>query len=291
MSPASWFDVMFDNGDGVCNGETARETQVGIYLEGETDENLVSLKGPFLVINPLNPFEDAEGKVETGRRADANVTKFRTILVEFDKMPVHEQLPFVKEGIKMPFSLATFSGSKSVHFLICLETPLAARREYDQLVARVYKAVGGKEAGLDESTKNPSRFTRTPNALRAENGETQSLIENNGRVANAALEEWLLSRGVGPEYGAKAPMRSKLKIPGAPNWKAPMSTSTQLFLSFGAEDGTWNTTCFKAACDMYRCGYTEDEIIVKMEGAFGYLDHSAINTVKSAVKRAEMDID
>lgn len=279
-----WLATLFDEGDSTCSTERPNGTAVSpASAAAQTTHQ-------FVCINALDATTDHEPIQEwhspdKPRRADANVTKLRTMLVEFDSIPLEKQVETVLAS-GLPYSVMTYSGGKSFHFLVCLVEPCKDRHDYAQLVARVYSALGGKLAGLDESTKNPSRLTRTPNAVR-DNGVMQELIEVVGRVPRADLEAWLDSKGA-----HKAPVKSfsiKPKLPGIPNWRSPLNTKSLYFLSFGAPKGEWNQSCFKTACDMVRSGYTEDEIVSRMEKAFKTLDPNVYMTIKSAVRRATQD--
>jgi hypothetical protein len=233
--------------------------------------------------------------VNIGRRADVNVTKYRTILVEFDERELVDQVDYV-QGLEMPYSVLTFSGGKSFHFLICLEELCESELDYRQLVDRVYSALGGKAEGLDMSTKNPSRLSRTPNAVRQPSGVEQALVDVRDRVPRAQLESWLANRGYSKE-AADARLEA-IKLARAnransqlPKWRQAIKGSTLNFLMSGAPQGSWNISCFKAVCDLVRCGYTEDEIFDKIEANHAPLDHSAVTTIRSAYRRADRDKD
>ena len=53
------------------------------------------------------------------RRMDDNVTSLRNFLLEFDGIPLEDQLKVVKES-GIPYSAITYSGSKSYHFIVSL---------------------------------------------------------------------------------------------------------------------------------------------------------------------------
>src|ERR1700678_1605238 len=81
----------------------------------------------FFSINPMDP---------TKTRADSSVLKYRNILVEMDHMPLEQQDQYIVE-IGMPYSTAVFSGSKSIHYIISLETELQDEQIYRSMVKRV----------------------------------------------------------------------------------------------------------------------------------------------------------
>lgn len=294
----SWLDVVFDRDDHTCYTDVPKgKESTAVRLAASGLDN----REQYMCINALDGFRDRKPvdvwhSADVPRRADVNVVKFRTFLVEFDSRAIEDQLDYVIEQCKMPYSVATFSGGKSVHFLICLEQPLASLHDYRSVVHRLYVALGGKAVGLDEQNKNPSRLTRTPNGLRKPNGPIQALLDVQGRVPLATLESWLTSRGFSKEdyddmvakrlasKAAVAKLRELQRMGG--NFKGPLSTQTKNFLMLGAKPGEWNISFFKAACDMARCGYTEDEVLAKLEQSFGHLEPVTIRTVQSAVLRA-----
>src|ERR1700678_1759888 len=170
--------TLFDAEDCTCFSATPRGTDIFAFSYGINNVNAA-----FFSINPMD---------SSKTRADSSVIKYRNILVEFDKMPLNQQDRYVTE-IKMPFSTAVFSGSKSVHYIISLEEPLADEQIYRSMVKRVYKAVG--EDKVDVSCKNPSRFSRMPGHIRLDTGKEQELLTVKSRVPLSTLESWLESRG------------------------------------------------------------------------------------------------
>lgn len=128
----------------------------------------------FFVINPLKNLE---------RRTLSNVAEYRNILLEFDQGTLEEQYSLLgKAGI--PYSTLTFSGSKSLHALICLDQAIS-EKEYYALVEAIYQIV----PRLDPACKNANRLSRTPGAVRSENGVTQELL--GGTLMSIKLTELL----------------------------------------------------------------------------------------------------
>ncbi len=97
-----------------------------------------------------------------GTRSDAHVTKHRTFLIEFDNMPLNEQLPYMLDS-NIPYTACVFSGNKSYHFFITLDEPVSAA-EYACLFKRLELAL----PQLDRSCKNPSRLARLADAKRGD---------------------------------------------------------------------------------------------------------------------------
>jgi hypothetical protein len=91
----------------------------------------------------------------------------------------------------------------------------------------------------------------------------------------------LLAKTVSDEDIAKLKYRME--------YKNQLFKSTIKFLSHGALEGDWNSSLFKAACDMLRHGYTEDKIIEKCEKITGNLDKKDLLTIASAIKAVERE--
>lgn len=252
--------TLFDHNDNTCFSDTPRGTKVGPLKYGTTMA--------FFSINPMDPAKT---------RADSAVTKYRSILIEMDKMVLDFQDQYISE-IGMPYSTAVFSGKKSIHYIISLETPVEDETTYRNLVRRIYRAVG--EQHVDKSCINPSRFSRFPGHIRHDTGQEQKLLAIKGRVPNAALEEWLQRRGIGTaetwENLTPEP-RSTFKNPSR------LYGSTKNFLMYGVKE-SWNIALFKAAADLCRCGYTEEEATGELLKITGTLDFADRKTIGSAFK-------
>lgn len=252
------FHNLFDVGEGICFGANVFETRVNQFY----DDRFIQDAYQFFSINPLHL-----------TRKDANVTAYRNILVEFDKGSLDEQRTIITNS-GCPVTTVTFSGSKSLHMIISLAEPCKSRAAYDVLVERIYR----KFPTCDTSARNPSRFSRTPQARR-ENGAVQVLEWEGSRVSTAALETFL-----GPAPAAVP------KEPRAPtNKRRMLRGETMYFLSAGAESGAWNKALFLAALDMARSGFVAEEILSRLEEVTGRLDASDRRTINSALNAAEQN--
>jgi hypothetical protein len=265
MGIIQFIETLFDERDFTCYSLTPR----GIRITEARHIMGIDDNAAFFSINPMD---------STRTRCDAAVTKYRNILVEMDKMVLDLQDQYISE-IGLPYSTAVFSGKKSIHYIISLEEPIQDEQLYRALVRRIYRAVG--DDYVDHSCKNPSRFSRFPGHLRADTGQEQKLLTIKNRVSLSALESWLEKRGAGPEEVwenlTKEP-RSTFKNPHR------FSGFTKNFLADGAPAGEWNRSLFKAAADMYRCGFDEDEIVDRMVQITGTLDVADRKTISSAIK-------
>lgn len=262
MTTNNFIRCLFEENEYTCYGFTPKD--IDLYLAKH-----YNLGCTFVTINPMD---------SSKTRADSSVVKYRNILIEMDKVPLEEQDQYIEE-IGMPYSTAVFSGKKSIHYIISLETPVADEQLYRALVKRVYKAVG--EEKVDLSCKNPSRFSRLPGHIRSDTGKEQELLSVKGRVPNVTLELWLEQRGVPKEEiweNMTPEPRSTFKNPSR------LYSSTKYFLMNGAPHGEWNPKIFKAAADLCRCGYTETEAYAELRKVTGKLDFSDMKTISSAFR-------
>jgi len=107
------------------------------------------------------------------------------------------------------------------------------------------------------------------------------LLVVKSRVPNLVLEQWLQSRGVGPEEvwdNLTPEPRSTFK-----NYTR-LYAGTKYFLMCGAPPGKWNPALFKASADLCRCGYTEIEARKELLQITGHLDEKDDVTISSAFR-------
>ncbi len=205
---SDFIGTLFDVGDGIC---------VGDFKANKVFNNLETLDGEFFCINPLSTeydygYESREYyNKNVPRRADINVTKFRNFLFEIDCLSIDDQLN-IFNNCKIPFTSLVYSGGKSVHAIISLEKPLDAvyhideskytyRELWERIAAKIdleARALGytypkGLSSFIDQTCKNPSRLSRTPDVMR-ENGNMQTLISLNNRVSLEYLESLKLPK-------------------------------------------------------------------------------------------------
>lgn len=121
-----------------------------------------------------------------GQRNDQNATAYRNFLVELDYGPLEQQQAYV-DRMKMPYSAAVFSGSKSLHFLISLDTDIPNEKIWRQYAEWTLKIM----TMADQQTKNPSRSIRVPGALRKDSGKHQTMWSYRGPVSIKDFKAWL----------------------------------------------------------------------------------------------------
>lgn len=140
----------------------------------ESVQYVPSDKLSLVSLNPVN-----------GYRRDENCTALRSFLIELDVGPLAQQMAYVKQR-EMPYSACVFSGGKSLHFLIRLDTDLPDLDMYRHIAQWTL----GVMTMADEKCKNPSRSIRIPGCRRGE--KRQQLLELKGEVKLADLFAWLM---------------------------------------------------------------------------------------------------
>lgn len=220
-----WYDILFQGLELTCMSDSLLATNVAVPRCG---------KGQFFCINPLY-----------SKRSDSEVTTYRNILVEFDTGTISEQRKMLEES-GLPYSILTFSGSKSLHAIISVEPAIEMEEQYRAIA----KAIYAKLPGCDDKVFNPSRFSRTPEAIR-DNGNEQTLLEIKERVSLDKLLAWL---------GPMEILKPRLELPKELWGARMMPARVRQFLKFGANDGERNAKLFQNSCELFRAGFTEDEI-------------------------------
>jgi hypothetical protein len=145
--------------------------------------------GLFMRINPM---------IKDGTK-NADVTKFRHALVEFDcdttgnRIPKAEQYRRITES-GMPVAALIDSGNKSLHAWISVDAPNEA--EYKRRVAIVWKYF--EAMNLDRQNRNPSRLSRCPDGQRTVDGEVRRQRLLATRLGAESWDAWESgNKGVG----------------------------------------------------------------------------------------------
>lgn len=163
MNREKFLKTLFDPGQQTCYSKDA----YGILLKPSPEDGDV-----YFSINAMHT-----------SRADANVVCYRNFLLELDSVPLEQQISLVTS--RLPVTAITFSGGKSYHFIFSLLEPVTTEAEYRRVVRGLMEAV--PEA--DKATKNPSRLSRLPGAVRPETGLLQDLVYLGNRIALDELPE------------------------------------------------------------------------------------------------------
>ena len=163
----NFYSVLFEANEQTCFSNNI----YGTLLQNNTNGPYCDT-AQFFSINPMHT-----------SRADSNVTNYRNILIEFDTLSPEEQLA---QLTTVPYSTLTWSGGKSYHAILSLDSSCVDISAYKYLVRRIQS----KLPDMDRSTGNPSRFSRMPNAIR-DNGNEQTLVEVRSRVSTSEFQRFV----------------------------------------------------------------------------------------------------
>lgn len=132
-----------------------------------------SIPGPHIIPNPLTGEEALTKEGKPSRRCDACVASFRFAVVEFDNLPVQDQLAFWS-AVRLPVAALIHSGGKSLHAWLRVDAPDRAAWERD-IESELF---AGRliPLGVDASCRNESRLSRMPGATRTDTGLLQNLL-------------------------------------------------------------------------------------------------------------------
>lgn len=206
------------------------------------EEGIERLEPIQLTLCALNPIK--------GYREDLNCTAFRNFLVEIDFGPLAQQMAYIKK-LEMPYSAIVFSGNKSLHFLISLDTDLPSESVWRHLSEWVLNIV----TLADQNTKNPSRSIRIPGAWR-EPSKKQRIVEFKGPVSLKDLGAWLNQYPEAkPKGKEKRQVSEKHDFSRIKPWVVE-----RLMNGLDASKGR-NKQWFSIACEFALAGYSEDDTI------------------------------
>lgn len=217
----------------------------------------------FYCINPIKTYNDLKYE---------NIKEFRNILVEFDSARLSTQERWVRES-GMPYSLKTFSGNKSFHYVIALNEGVELE-EYKQLAAIILQFIFRGKA--DESCKNPNRLSRTPGAMRGD--VEQTLIEQLPAISVDRLREWVYETNLNAWLSYKVAKQSeenkRQRIVEYIKTNGPKDTSKLIEMYFPEWEqvlgnnrvaaGRRHLVAMNAAIKLYQCGVNTDSIAERL---------------------------
>jgi hypothetical protein len=228
-------------------------------------ENAMSDKVTLLSPNPKVPIEYvhsdqllfvALNPIE-GFRNDINCKAYRNFLIEMDIGPLKDQMDYIKE-IEMPYSACVFSGGKSLHFLISLDTDLPNAEIYRKFAVWTLSIA----TLSDQNCQNPSRSIRVPGAER-EPGKFQRLVEIKGPVKLSDFAAWLgRYPHLKPKEKEKRPRSENADFDRLKPWVVQRLQS-----GLDPTKGR-NKQWFSIACEFALAGYNEDDTIEILSGFF-----------------------
>lgn len=135
--------------------------------------------GAWVRANAVTP----RGTGKNGSYRNADVTAFRTAIVECDELPIECQAERIR-ALRLPCAAVTHSGGKSLHALVRVDA--RNPEEYGERVNYLYGVCEANGLKPDRSCRNPSRFTRLPGVLRGDG--FQALLATDQGCASWA--EW-----------------------------------------------------------------------------------------------------
>lgn len=222
-----------------------------------------------------------------GFRRDANITAFRTFLIEVDNMDLASQKKYIEES-GIPYSVCVFSGNKSLHYGIVLDRcipTIKLWRHVNQWILNILTQA-------DQQVKNPSRSIRFPGNIR-NNGKNQlqKLVEIKERVSLMDLNIWL------NKHKNKKPIEQVRERKFDYN-NTPDINNMPLFfheslkrLQDGSQDQR-NSSWFNLACIMADKNFDLDTILSYLEQFFieenDFSKREWETCIKSAYKRSGM---
>lgn len=140
-------------------------------------------RAPELLI--INPLTGKEGCTQGGKpsfRCSETVATWKYLLVEFDAMPMLDQIHFwggVIASRTMNVRSITFSSGKSLHGIVELQTDHTQdqwRIRVEKIISNICNSNAIEEYRADRACRNPDRLTRLPGAFRMDKGERQPLF-------------------------------------------------------------------------------------------------------------------
>ena len=215
----------------------------------------------FTTVLPLSP--NAEARKQENSDFNGAV---QPIVIEFDDCPLEfqkERAQKLSEEIKTPIGMV-YSGNKSIHtyvwFTNFASNPIEYRDYCEGFVeylasylSEYFQVRGGDNISLipDYSMFDSVRYCRQANGINISTDKKQEFIELQSIDSCEAIDLKVLIGGISrretstPSQGHKS--------------KEDLSKNTLKFITLGSKKGARDSDCFKAACDLRDCGFTEEE--------------------------------
>lgn len=133
----------------------------------------ISERYSFIIPNPVTGTE-AETQNETcSMRGNANIKKFKFMLLESDSLPKEKQIPLIR-SLGLQVAAMIYTGGKSIHAWV--RTPeISSHAEWEsEIKGKIFSVLGC--LGFDKATCNPARLSRLPGIFRPDKGSWQQLL-------------------------------------------------------------------------------------------------------------------
>lgn len=271
-------DLLFNPDEYICLASSPYDTAIK-RLSEVTDADIQAAQ--WVALNPFEP-----GKT----RADANVEVFRNILIEMDDISLESQIKTV-EAAGLPFTTQVWSGSKSYHYVISFDNPIAGPEAYKTIVEWIYAVFADT---VDTTCRNPSRFTRLAGAWRSDKKQLQKLECEGSRLEDKHLDEFLSTHN--EEIEASLARKAEILQNRVPTeqvddgFRGKLTLRTRLFMRSGTHVGGRHKELYYCACDFKNNNYQHDEALELLYfGAIikaGLTDADFYKTIESAYSRA-----
>ena len=192
MTTKQFYECLFDEGELVVFGHNVYATKPEKQEIGQQEAN------EFFVINPI--------KKQRTRSIDG-VQHFRNFMFEIDNdesgnpVPLEKQKEIITEA-QLPWSTCTYSGGKSLHWIVSLQEPVGDVIEYrmwwKMMVTILNKTAKrlGYDLVFDANVKDPSRFSRAANAIREDKNKKQNLVSVRERQSTETILKWFSDNDV-----------------------------------------------------------------------------------------------
>ncbi len=148
----------------INSGITAEVGEL-LHASGDEGRNIAADADPnagaWVRANAVTP----TGSGRNGSYRDADVTAFRTAIVECDELPIERQAELIR-ALRLPCAAVTYSGGKSLHALVRADA--GNPEEYRERVNYLFGVCAANGLAVDHNCRNPSRFTRLPGVQRGD---------------------------------------------------------------------------------------------------------------------------
>jgi hypothetical protein len=249
-----YYKLLFNEDEAICIASESKRSFVVPISDVIPDKRNV-----WVALNPMKPYTERKVK---------NVTAHRNILIEFDDMPLDEQLEFMKRR-KIPYSAITYSGNKSYHFVIALTEDIGAET-YDIYFRWLSAILDNKN---DQSMSPSNTYTRVGGAVRNDdktgNKDVLQEIKHIGsRISPFELHS-LLSQFPALEPSVREVSEESARDSGEGEYEL-LKPYTRNFIETG-ESGNKIGRHFElklSAIDMYEAGYDPDTAFEMLAPAY-----------------------
>lgn len=270
-----------------------KEDRVGKMRCANQDFSIDEISSAFenVVINPVS-----------GGIKEDNVTKFQSFLLEIDpdkeewaKMTSDERGQellrqknyFLDKGL--PVTAIVYSGNKSLHVIITLEQPLVSKQLW-KFMRKWLQNI------FPDADPNTSAVIGVRNYMhtRQDTGKSPKVLFVGKKIDYTDMTIWINKFPDCKPTNSRERSKSTYSKDyrdfvneqragyGLEASKSHLSGFTKNFLMLGADEGERNRSTFRAACDMAKCGWDEDEALDRILEAVDLPQWEVERTVKSA---------